>query len=238
MALVSNGHLPEHDAWNPKRERLRFLPLLEISWEEWSLAEYHLLADALRIIHSPVTPAAVRRELQQLLSELQQLLQSQPLGALRLAAKLVRTNSTLAATFGLEVLSWCSADLWLLSFPEREDLIVQVQKMSCEAFWKARASAVLRSLHEQDQIFRQRCHSASLAEPWMRRRPIVRPGSESSLVRPPHFTALPRQRVATRTDGFKERTFLPCEQPRRHPRCFDSPQVLNWKFELPHRFQR
>ena len=25
----------------------------------------------------------------------------------------------------------------------------QVQKMSCEAFWKARASAVLRSLHEQ-----------------------------------------------------------------------------------------
>lgn len=31
--------------------------------------EYHLLADVLRIIHSPVTPAAVRRELQKLLSE-------------------------------------------------------------------------------------------------------------------------------------------------------------------------
>ena len=25
MALVSNGHLAEHDAWNPKRERLRAL---------------------------------------------------------------------------------------------------------------------------------------------------------------------------------------------------------------------
>lgn len=48
------------------------------------------------------------------LRQLQQLLQSQPLGALRLAAKLVRTNSTLAATFGLEaVWGWtCNWFRW------------------------------------------------------------------------------------------------------------------------------
>lgn len=89
------------------------------------------------------------------LRQLQQLLQSQPLGALRLAAKLVRTNSTLAATFGLEAVwgwtrNWFSwrwmgsstnlknADSWWPS--ERIDRYVLVQsdwiRWSCNS-WHA-----------------------------------------------------------------------------------------------------
>ncbi|CAL1171062.1 unnamed protein product [Cladocopium goreaui] len=227
------------DDWHPKRERLRFFPLLEVRIDDWAASEEQLLADALRVVHSAVTPQKVRDEVQKLLRELWQVLEQQRLSALRLGQRLLRQRSVLVATFGLEVLLLCSVDLWLLSFPEREDLLEQVQRMRCEATWEDKASAVLRSLREQDQIFKQRCHSASLAEPWPRWWPLPRPTSDCVLPGGvPRVQTAPGRRQAKRRDVLKEQTFLPEDQPRRYPRSFDSMQVLKWKFELPHRFEQ
>eukprot|EP00435_Cladocopium_sp_Y103_P072869 s631_g41.t1 len=234
------------DDWHPKRERLRFLPLLEVRIDDWAASEEQLLGDALRGVHSAVTPQKVKDEVLKLLHELWHHLEQQRLSALRLGQRLLRHRSVLVASFGLEVLLLCSVDLWLLSFSEREDLLEQVQRMRGEATWQEKASAVLRSLREQEQIFKQRCHSASLAEPWPRWRPLAEAQLRLCPPRAPRRAdgtgAAPGEAQGC-LEGDPKRltslqTFLPGDQPRRYPRCFDSMQVLKWKFELPHRFEQ
>ncbi|CAJ1405834.1 unnamed protein product [Effrenium voratum] len=212
---------------SPKKERLRFLPLLELELDEWTQRELHLLADALRLVNSSATAPAVCKEIDELLSQLWALCAQQRLPALRLALRLLRSSSTLAAAFALEVVHLASVDLWLLSPEERLELSTQARRMCAEPAWLTRAQGVLRQLHQQDHLARH-CsmlpHSQSATVLTASERP-----AEEEVSRP--------QTLQLKTLSRQEREFMPSEKPRAHPRCFDSMQVMKhrrgWLREYP-----
>eukprot|EP00913_Durusdinium_trenchii_P031418 g29413.t1 len=176
-------------------------------------SEERLLADALRLLHSSVTPSGVKRQVQDLLQQVMHHLTASPLQAARCARRtLERNSSSLAALWALEVVSLCSVNLWLLDREEREDLILQVRRMRSEGLWPEKAEEILRSFQEQDrlkvgeQLFEHRvslprCRSAS--SPFRPELAVLVPRPTTVATREPRAVVAPR--TATRRDGLKER---------------------------------
>ncbi|CAE7574636.1 CPSF73-I, partial [Symbiodinium sp. CCMP2456] len=192
--------------WNPARERLRFLPLLETELEEFHGQEVQLLADALRLLSSSATPAPVRRVVGDLVYQLRRRCGEHPLAALRWASCLLHVSrSALVATLALEVLDDAVAHTWMLTPQERQELKAQVEPMLSESAWRPRCGAVLRALGEQEHIAR---HSQSAPLPRCKSLPNVEIDPKPSPQSP--MSATQKLRSPTR----QEREYLPADARR------------------------